>query len=115
MTFRVSAQRELSSYWTVILTESSFGSDSILDSDSFKDAAITPSAHEAALKAAESIAAVGLKVLVDAGFRKSVREQWQARMNEVDGQGVMKMIDEVLPKTEGPVKGLFCSCGHGQE
>lgn len=63
------------------------------------------------MKAAEGIAAVGLKFVVDKAFRDCVREQWLDRMDEIDGHLVMSKINDVLPASEGPVKGTFCACG----
>ncbi|ORY54994.1 Aminoacylase 1-like protein 2 [Leucosporidium creatinivorum] len=81
-------------------------------SSSFADAASTPSAHQAALRAAEGIAVAGLRVVVDESFRNQIRKEWEADMAASGAEEAIKQIREALPATGEPVKGGFCSCDH---
>ncbi|ORY54992.1 hypothetical protein BCR35DRAFT_310170 [Leucosporidium creatinivorum] len=81
-------------------------------SSSFAEAASTLSAHKAALQAAEGIAVVGLRVLVDEQFRKATRKQWEANMAAANAEEAVARIRELLPVSKEPIKGGFCSCDH---
>lgn len=87
------------------------------DSPTFARASATASAHKAALRAAEGIAATGLRVLVDSDFRSQIRQEWESEMHRVEAHKVEDQLDQALPKSKEPVKGRIgtCACGSGEK
>lgn len=86
--------------------------DEFPHSSTFASATSTPSAHKAALQAAEGIAVVGLRVLVDESFRKATGKEWKADMAASGADEAIMQLRELLPVSKEPVKGSFCSCEH---
>lgn len=49
---------------------------------------------------------------MDEKFRCQIRKEWDADMAAVGGKAVAGQLEQVLPFSEGPLKGSFCSCSN---
>lgn len=82
------------------------------DSNTYAAAAKTASAHKATLRAAEAISVVGLKVVVDEGFRHQIKKEWFEAMARDPVDDAVAEIAKLLPVSDEPVKGSVCACLH---
>lgn len=85
-------------------------------SDTFAKWTSLRSSTDAAVRSAASLAAVGMRALVDDSWRSKVRSSWEKQIADVDGPAMLKNLESLMEAyPAGAMAKPGMCCGGGNE